>query len=108
MMSSGHAHLTKFAELAGFASVHTSAKLHIGGRASLLSHFPYEGDTHGRTPDRETQWRLRDEGVPIIHGHTHSSARYSTTSRGTAQFHVGVDAWEFKPVKFADVVSVSG
>lgn len=65
----------------------------INGTPVLLSHFPYEGDTGGRDEERYTQYRLRDEGLPIVHGHTHSTSRLSTSTRGTTQVHVGWDAW---------------
>lgn len=47
-----------------FASVKTN------GTELLLSHFPYEGD-HPDREDRHVQWRLRDLGAPLVHGHTH-------------------------------------
>lgn len=63
----------------------------------LLSHFPYDGDSHdgGRFEDE----RLKDVGVPLVHGHTHSSGHpVSHSKRGTVQVHVGMDAWDYKPV----------
>lgn len=62
-----------------------------GGRA-LLSHFPYSGDTPGRLEDRFTQWRLPDEGVTLLHGHTHDPLQgVHLSDRGTPQLHVGWD-----------------
>jgi calcineurin-like phosphoesterase family protein len=65
-------------------------------RTVMLSHFPYEGDHYDE--DRFDHFRLKDHGVPILHGHTHSGQRFSTTTTGTRQIHVGVDAWDFYPV----------
>lgn len=59
------------------------------GRRILLSHFPYAGDTASRDEDRYTQYRLRDEGALLAHGHTHSANRI-TSER---EVHVGWDAW---------------
>lgn len=91
-----------------------------------LSHFPYEGDSHDA--DRYEEARLEDAGVPLIHGHTHShgdpvswsSKRkrkfavigedgkqvkgednkpvWEVRSDPTIQIHVGVDAWDYRPV----------
>ena len=86
-----------------FASVQLSLMLKHSGHKLLLHHMPYEGD-HGE--DRFTQWRLRDEGLPIIHGHTHSDFVRTFTSKGTVQLHAGVDAWDMAPVKLSDLVAL--
>lgn len=61
-----------------------------------LSHFPYEGDHYDG--DRFEPFRMRDMGVPLLHGHTHTNQKHSMTAQGTLQIHVGVDAWDFYPV----------
>lgn len=63
-------------------------------REVLLSHLPYAGDRNGA--DRETQWRLRNEGHWLLHGHLHGSAPFHTV--GTKQLDVGLDAWGLLPV----------
>lgn len=67
-----------------------------------LSHFPYTGD-HG--VDRYSQWRLRDLGVPLIHGHTHGTEVVTRTDAGTLQIHVGIDAWR-RPVPEHEIVDL--
>lgn len=62
----------------------------------LLSHFPYAGDSHGE--DRYAQFRLRDEGIPLLHGHVHESFRERRTPRGTWGINVGTDWWGYRPV----------
>ena len=62
----------------------------------LLSHFPYAGDS--REEDRYAQFRLRDEGIPLLHGHVHESFRERRTKNGTWHINVGVDWWEYAPV----------
>lgn len=79
---------------AGFASVQSFARKKLDGMYIMLSHFPYSGD-HG--PDRYTQYRLKNEGLPILHGHTHFKER-SSWAVLTPQLHVGMDAWHLKPV----------
>lgn len=94
-----------------FASVQAFARRRIGNTEVLVSHFPYEGD-HATEP-RFDQYRLRDYGLPIIHGHTHCGEKYSTSTpiyradEGVElrpnQFHVGVDAWDMTPVNIAEL-----
>lgn len=81
-----------------FDSVQMAAKRRVGLATGshvsvLLSHFPYAGDHLG--VDRYPEWRLKDAGHYILHGHTHSD---EVTSWHPRQIHVGVDAWDFKPV----------
>lgn len=83
---------------AGFAAVHDYARTKLppvsegaAGQRVLLSHFPYVGDSGPE--DRFTQYRLRDEGAWLLHGHVHTA--YQVSGRG---INVGVDVWDFTPV----------
>lgn len=69
-----------------FKAVHPFLRRKVNDHEFLLSHFPYSGD-HNRE-DRFDQYRLRDYGVPLLHGHTHGTE----TTYGH-QMHVGWDAW---------------
>ena len=76
-----------------------------------LSHFPYTGDSHDG--DRYEQFRLEDEGVTLVHGHTHAEfekhgddARVSRSANGTLQIHVGQDAWGYQPVSEQAVIDL--
>lgn len=75
----------------------------IAGRNVMVSHFPYDGDGTHSSADRYTQYRLPDEGLPLIHGHTHSEARVSRSARGTLQINVGIDAWGMAPVPLSEI-----
>lgn len=57
----------------------------------VISHFPYFADRE--QPPRDLQWRLRDEGAYLIHGHLHTIKRFNGR-----EIHVGLDAWDFAPV----------
>jgi calcineurin-like phosphoesterase family protein len=70
-----------------------------------LSHFPYTGEGRRDLPERYSQWRLRDLGVPLIHGHTHSDQVVSRSDAGTLQIHVGIDAWK-RPVAEHEIVEL--
>jgi calcineurin-like phosphoesterase family protein len=76
----------------------------VGDKAFNLSHFPYTGD---HTPeDRHSEHRLDDEGVPLIHGHTHTTDRLTYSIKGTPQIHVGMDAWNFRPVHEDEIMDI--
>jgi len=78
-----------------FDSVQSAARRRINGEDVLLSHFPYNKDRH---EVRYTQWRLRDEGLWLLHGHTHGPER-----REGREIHVGLDAWDYKPVHLSTI-----
>lgn len=89
-----------------FEEVHswTGAMLTTDEGVFNVSHFPYTGD---HTPeDRHSNVRMRDDGVPLIHGHTHTTDRLTFSSKGTPQIHVGQDAWEYKPVPMSTIVEI--
>ncbi|SKF80163.1 metallophosphoesterase [Mycobacteroides abscessus] len=99
-------HKWQAAYLQVFRSVQPFARRRIGGRDTLLSHLPYLGDH--TTAQRFNQYRLRDEGVWLLHGHTHS--RFINEPKvHPRQLHVGVDAWHMAPVlidRLADLIDV--
>lgn len=86
--------------LSAFASVQPFARRKIAGRDVLLSHFPYRSD---RDEVRYLQYRLRDEGEWLLHGHLHSD-----NSGEGREIHVGVDAWGLAPVDLDTVAVVMG
>jgi calcineurin-like phosphoesterase family protein len=81
------AHKWVEAYAAVFEWVTPFARRRFAGHDVLLSHFPYWSD-HSEVP-RHTQWRLRDEGGLLLHGHTHSTV-IRTSER---EVHIGWDAW---------------
>jgi calcineurin-like phosphoesterase family protein len=74
-------------------------------RNVLLSHMPYTGDRDYE--DRDVQWRLRDEGDWLLHGHLHSHPNPLHTI-GTRQIDVGVDAWNLTPVALDTLAGMIG
>ena len=67
------------------------------GRLLLASHYPYRGDS--QEVERHQRHRPIDEGLPLIHGHTHARDR----GADGRQFHVGVDAFGYAPIPFETV-----
>lgn len=62
------------------------------GHRLMASHYPYRGDS--QEIDRHSKHRPIDVGIPLLHGHTHSRDHGPDGN----QFHVGVDAFDFRPV----------
>lgn len=82
-----------------FESVASVGRASIEGTKVLLSHFPYEID---RAEPRYMQYRLRNEGEWLLHGHLHVSERI-TSDR---EIHVGLDAWDLAPVSSASINAI--
>lgn len=66
----------------------------------MLSHIPYRAVSKHHTDDRGRGDKFKkqtpvDEGLPLIHGHTHSRLM---THEHKKSLHVGVDATGFTPV----------
>jgi calcineurin-like phosphoesterase family protein len=99
-----------------FESVQAFARIRLEGRPVLLSHFPYEDDHTDER--RHGQYRLRDEGMWLLHGHTHRDNRlgqnmWQTPATMTTpaedrgrEVHVGMDGWFYRPAGEAAVASV--
>lgn len=98
-----HKHFARYCQT--FDWVTSFATINAGHHRKLAaSHFPYDGDHTGA--DRCSAYRLADHGVPLLHGHTHSTDRFTYSALGTPQVQVGVDAWDFAPVALDLVVGV--
>lgn len=91
MHSPSHKYFLDYLDV--FETVGTVAHIKSDGQKILLSHFPYDGEGD-REGERYSEWRQKDAGAFLIHGHTHSSTRFTTSKNGTPQMHVGLDAWD--------------
>lgn len=99
-------HQKQRAWLEHFASVQTMARRRLGGvHTVMLSHFPYSGEGQRNMADRHTQYRLRNEGMPLIHGHTHDPDQRLSFDKNTPMVHVGWDAWG-RPVSLDEVLDL--
>jgi calcineurin-like phosphoesterase family protein len=88
----------------GFSLVLKEAVMHIGGRTVRLSHYPYAGSA-GRGKGKDDRYinrrPVRKKGEVLIHGHTHTNRKVYEN-----QIHVGVDAWDYRPVSYKEVESL--
>lgn len=114
--SDGWKHVSRYLGEGLFESITGYARRRLGKREFLLSHFPYRGDGEGFEQDRHTQYRLRDEGMWLVHGHTHRKNRSPEIPpwlhpgpdpawRGR-QIHVGADAWDLRPATEEEVITL--
>jgi len=109
------------------------ARRKLLGKDVMLSHFPYYRERPGVEP-RDMQYRLRNEGNWLLHGHTHGTEVVTVQQYGeklsveavnaqdalrkqhasmpsttiTREFHVGLDAHDFKLVNQNDILKVIG
>ena len=105
--SNGYSYSEEFRTLCGFESVSTMARINVNGMGWMLSHYPYDnapGDAENL--NEFDQYRLRDTGRTLLHGHTHSNEQVSVSLAGTKQIHVGLDAWGLKPVSLGTVQNI--
>lgn len=72
----------------------------LGDLQVNLAHLPYRGtgDHEGR-PERYAEQRLDDDGTPLLCGHVHEAWMIKRTEAGTPMVNVGVDQWDFTPVR---------
>ena len=88
-----------------FSTSDSIGSLRVGKHKALLSHFPYTRD-HSN-PDRHPEYRLRDEGMPLIHGHVHGlwKVRLSASAAHGTMINVGVDVRP-KPVPLSTIKEI--
>lgn len=81
------------ADYTAFASVSAFRSIRLEGKRVLMSHFPYiTGDGYDDRHSDDIRWpeaRLRDEGLPLLHGHLHLPVK-----EHGHQLHCGIDAWD--------------
>jgi calcineurin-like phosphoesterase family protein len=83
-------------------------RLTPGGTVVNLSPVPYRGAGDHTLTERYSEWRLVDEGRPLVCGHVHDAWRVKRTDAGTLMVNVGVDVWDFAPVSAEQLEEVLG
>ncbi len=78
-----------------FSTICNSAQVSLEDKAVNISHFPYKEDL-GKYSARFHGLALKDDGKPLIFGHTHGT--YQVHPRNSRAIHVGLDAWDLYPV----------
>lgn len=88
----------------GFKSVQIDLKMHIGPHAVKLCHFPYMPENTANVEEynlRYPEFRPKNEGGWLIHGHVHNT--YKQSGR---MINVGVDQFDFSPVSEAQLLAL--
>lgn len=80
-----------------FDNIQLFQRARLGGVQYIQSHMPYW--PNDRNVARLRQWRPYDEGLPIVHGHTHSTGRHDWDRHMTVCW----DAWN-RPVSHGEVL----
>lgn len=93
MHARSHSQQRRYLEVFESVSLHEQVK--IDGQKVLLSHFSYRGDHYNK--ERYPQWRMKDRGMPLLHGHIHHARMFDGR-----QFNVGVD-FGFEPITTTQV-----
>ena len=83
----------------GFLHILEEVEMDLLGHRVRLCHFPYRGDSHDE--DRYRSRRPSDDGMILLHGHTHQAEVLS----GPRSLHVGVDAHDYAPVGAEELLS---
>lgn len=87
----------------GFTLVVPEASLLVDGRKCRCHHYPYVT----KQDEEIGTWKGRplrnhsEKGVILLHGHTHAKHQ-----RHDDMVHVGVDAWEFRPVRLTELAKL--
>ncbi|MGR6088986.1 metallophosphoesterase [Brevibacterium sp. CSND-B09] len=76
-----------------FDAVLPFARVRIQKVNFLMSHLPYLGGGDHKPEERHTEYRLSNQGMPLLCGHVHDAWRFNGN-----QFNVGVDVNDFRPV----------
>src|ERR1051326_188677 len=93
----------------GFTVFH-EIQMKLAGHTIRLSHFPYALPWYRRPFAFKSELRFMDRRPPripgefLLHGHTHTKQKMSPDGR----IHVGVDAWDYKPVSAREIESLIG
>jgi calcineurin-like phosphoesterase family protein len=100
LLTGGHDKGSSWMVKAGFDLVSDADYLtfKIAGRIARACHYPYweKGDRHNM--EQKPLYPLKRKGEVLVHGHSHLKHRLHGN-----QIHVGVDAWDFKPVLWEQV-----
>lgn len=77
--------------LSGWADVQDLVELTLADRRLVLCHYPLRA------------WNGQHRGAINLHGHSHGQLKPLPR-----QVDVGVDAWEFRPIRIADILGRVG
>lgn len=87
----------------GFTVLDETISMELGGHEVILSHFPYTEKIYNKDGrDKFAKNRPVDNGLALIHGHTHQRNQWK--QENNRMFHVGVDSNKFTPVSETTII----
>ncbi|SJZ45746.1 Calcineurin-like phosphoesterase superfamily protein [Pilibacter termitis] len=93
-----------------FETVSEFVKISYDGTGFLLSHYPYDttdllfsNGNPATNKDAYSKYRLRDEGMPLIHGHTHTTMILTYSQNRTPQLNVNLESTKMRPVSIGEL-----
>lgn len=91
---------------AGFKSVSRTMQWEISSLRLNLCHFPYKGSGDHTYIERYKEYRLKDTGQILLHGHSHlpPEKKIRRTSKGALMYDCGVDANNYFPVSLEQII----
>ncbi len=112
LIKGNHDRSAKWMLEAGFDEVHENIFIYLNDGETrykiFLSHFPYQPTPWmwlkhkifgGYWDTRYMHKRIMDQGEWLLHGHTHGRKK-----RKGRMIHVGVDAWDMKPIPHTTII----
>ena len=90
---------------AGFKTIELSGTMAIMDHEVLMSHFPYY-NPNPEFDQRYPQYRPKDEGLVLLHGHVHEHWQAKYSNNGSLMINVGVDVWNFRPVPLEELIPI--
>jgi calcineurin-like phosphoesterase family protein len=103
-------HRDKFRQIyfdAGFTTIELQELFVCAGEGNnlgpelVLHHMPYLNADSAQFDDRYAEWRPKDEGRWLLHGHVHQKWKV----RGR-MINVGVDVWDYAPVSLQEILAI--
>lgn len=85
---------------AGFEAIHDALRITCGECELMLSHYPYREEEDPHHGSAFLHSRLKDEGLPLVHGHVHGA-----WLQRRRMINAGVDVWDFRPVAMEVVLA---
>lgn len=86
----------------GFETVDFEYNFEYCGKKFRCSHYPYAYNIGMLSGKQLKKYPIKKDGEILIHGHTHSKNKLYKT-----QIHVGVDAWNYSPVRLEQIIEIA-
>lgn len=90
----------------GWETIQDELILEHNGIKLRLHHMPYPFIGEGSWEDKYKNYRPKDDGTVLLHGHIHDKGFIQKSQSGTLMINVGVDVFDFKPVSIDRIMEI--